>query len=284
MTENTELELLIIVVVAADDETAARTACRDLVRRIDGRIVASGDCSDEEPGCWSVTISRASAETGQHVAGLSRAVRNFLRELGPDYARHRVSCEPPTAWTVVEHPELVGDLVAGGERLLVEAWSGGSILFGRSDPGDPDEPPAEAPEGVSDLDERGNPRPRLRLLVDVVTERRAGAEWPARAVASRLSHTAVISEYAVDPPLVRVAMDLGPALGDLPEIVLGAISTLGGNGWSRLRVDEHRATARWSAAPTPPSGVAAIEVSAVEAEADEATAGGPSTVGTTGHD
>ncbi|WP_190818912.1 hypothetical protein [Saccharopolyspora pogona] len=269
MAENTELELLITVVVAADDEPSARAACRGLVQRIGGRIVASGDCSDEEPGCWSVTISRGSAETGQHVAGLSRAVRNFLRALGPDYARHRVSCEPPTAWAVVDHPDLVGNLVGGGERMLVEAWSGGSILFGRSDLADPDEPPAQVPQGIGDVDEHGNPRPRLRLLVEVVTERRAGAEWPARAVASRLSRTATITEYAVDPPLVRVAMDLGPTLGDLPEIVLGAMSTLGGTGWSRLRVDEHRATARWTAAPTPPSGVASIEISAIDPETDK---------------
>ncbi|MBB5153763.1 hypothetical protein [Saccharopolyspora phatthalungensis] len=269
MAENTELELLITVVVGADDEQSAHAACRDLVQRIGGRIVASGDCSDEEPGCWSVTISRASAETGQHVAGLSRAVRNFLRELGPGYARHRVSCEPPTAWTVVEHPDLVGDLVVGGERLLVEAWAGGSILFGRSDVSDPDEPPLEIAPGIGDFDEDGMPRPRLRLRVDVVTERRAGAEWPARAVASRLSRTATITGYAVDPPLVQVAMDLGPALGDPPEIMLGAVAALGGSGWSRLRVDEHHAVARWSAAPLPPSGIAAIEISAIDPEADE---------------
>lgn len=113
------------------------------------------------------------------------------------------------------------------------------------------------------------PRPRLRLRVDVVTERRAGAEWPARAVASRLSRTATITGYAVDPPLVQVAMDLGPALGDPPEIMLGAVAALGGSGWSRLRVDEHHAVARWSAAPLPPSGIAAIEISAIDPEADE---------------
>ncbi|MCI2423146.1 hypothetical protein MOQ72_37580 [Saccharopolyspora sp. K220] len=280
MAENTELELLITVVVGADDERSARAACRGLVQRIGGRIVASGDCSDEEPGCWSVTISRACPESGQHVAGLSRAVRNFLRELGPDYARHRVSCEPPTAWTVVDHPDLVGDLVDGGERLLVEVWAGGSLLLGRSD-ADPDEPPEPVAPRISDFDEQGNPRPRLRLRVDVVTERRAGAEWPARAVASRLSPTATVLEYTVDPPLVQVAMDLGPALGDLAEIVLGAVTTLGGNGWSRLQVDEQRAVARWSVAPLPPSGVASIEVSAVDAEPDEPSAQ-KSTVDTAG--
>ncbi|WP_246025253.1 hypothetical protein [Saccharopolyspora antimicrobica] len=262
MKNNNELELLITVVVGADDERSARAACRDLVQTVGGRVVASGDCSDEEPGCWSVTISRDSAETGQHVAGLSRAVRNFLRELGPDYARHRVACEPPTAWTVVDHPELVDALVRGGERLLVEAWAGGSLLFGRTEAVDPDEPPAPTPPVVAELDEQGRARPRLALVVDVVTDRRAGAEWPARAVASRLSRTTEIVGYSVEPPVVRVSLDLGPAAGEPEEIVLGATSALGGSGWSRVSTDGAGATARWSAAPMPPSGVAAIEVTA----------------------
>ncbi|GAA4851747.1 hypothetical protein GCM10025787_38830 [Saccharopolyspora rosea] len=131
MAEDTELDMLITVVVAADDEQAARTACRDLVHRTGGRIVDCADCSDEEPGCWAVAIRRDCAESGRHVAALSRTVRNFLRELGPDFARHRVSCEPPTAWTVVDHPDLMGDLVEGGERMLVEVWSDGQVLTGR---------------------------------------------------------------------------------------------------------------------------------------------------------
>ncbi|MDA3625944.1 hypothetical protein OU415_10885 [Saccharopolyspora sp. WRP15-2] len=262
MKNNNELELLITVVVGADDESSARAACRELVQKVGGRVVASGDCSDEEPGCWSVTISRDCAETGQHVAGLSRAVRNFLRELGPDYARHRVACEPPTAWTVVDHPELVDALVSGGERLLVEVWAGDSLMFGRTAAADPDEPPAPTAPVVSERDEHGRLRPRLALVVDVVTDRRAGAEWPARAVASRLSRAADVVEYSVESPVVRVALDLGPAVGEPSEIVRGAVSALGGNGWSRVSTDGAGATARWSAAPMPPSGVAAIEVTA----------------------
>lgn len=248
MGANNELELLITVVVGADDERSARAACRELVQAVGGRIVASGDCSDEEPGCFSVTISRASAETGQHVAGLSRAVRNFLRELGPDYARHRVACEPPTAWTVVDHPELVGALVRGGERMLVEAWAGGTLVFGRTEPVDPDE--------------QGRPRPRLALVVDVVTDRRAGAEWQARALAGRLSRTTEVVGCSAEPPVVRVSLDLGPAVGEPKEIVLGAVAVLGGGGWSRVTDDGESASARWSAAPLPPSGIAAIEVTA----------------------
>ncbi|WP_460956907.1 hypothetical protein [Parasphingorhabdus pacifica] len=129
MAEDTELELLITVLVGAADEDAARTACTTLLDSTGGRLVESGDCSDEEPGCWSVTISRA-GERGAPAgpATLSRAVRDLLRELGPGYSRHRVSCEPPTAWTVIDDPELLDALVGGGERLLVEAWAGGSEL------------------------------------------------------------------------------------------------------------------------------------------------------------
>lgn len=269
MAENTELELLITVVVAAEDDQTARTACEDLLGRLGGRIVESVDCSDEEPGCWSVTISRGRTETCDRFdsSTLARTVRNFLRELGPEYTRNRVCCEPPTAWTVVDNPELVEQLVGGGERLLVEAWLGSSgIEFGTAIP----EPQAEdAAAHLSDLDENGSPRPRLELLVDVVTERRAGAEWPARALASRLSHSAKIVECMEKPPMVRVTMDLGPAPGAPTDIVRSAISALGGNGWSRLWIEQDTAMARWSAAPTPPSGIAAIELSAAEPSSTE---------------
>jgi hypothetical protein len=117
-----ELELLITVVLGAEDETSAHTACANLLDRIGGRPVNAADCSDEEPGCWSVSIAGRAGETGRHPAALSRAVRGFLRELGPGFSRQRVSCAPPTAWAVVDEPELVAELVPGGERLLVEAW------------------------------------------------------------------------------------------------------------------------------------------------------------------
>ena len=268
MAEDTELELLITVVVAAGDERAARAACGDLLHAIGGRIVESGDCSDEEPGCWSVTISRASGESGQYIgaAALSRTVRRFLRELGPSYATHRVSCESPTAWTVVDNPELVGALVDGGERMLVEAWLGGPVLpIPVIEPGafsddDPDEPLPEPDPAPDD----GIPRPRLGLLVDVVTERSAGAAWPARALASRLGRGATIVSTTERPPMVRVTLDLGPAEGTAREAVTNAVSVLGGTGWSRLRVREGTAFLRWSAAPTPPSGVAAIELFATD--------------------
>ncbi|MFR9730933.1 hypothetical protein ACL03H_17040 [Saccharopolyspora sp. MS10] len=266
MVENSELDLHITVVVGADDDRSAREACRPLLHRVGGRITESGDCSDEEPGCWSVTIGRSAGEPGVPAgpAALARAVRTFLRELGPACAGHRVACEPPTAWTVLDDPDLVEALVPGGERILVEAWAG-AVLPGGSGLllDDPDEPAVEPEPELSPVDEFGRPRPRLELLVDVVTERRAGAEWPARALASRLARRSTITGWTERPPVVRVAMDLGPSLGDPAEVVLDAVRALGGSGWSRLRVREQVAMSRWSAAPTPPSGIAAVELSAV---------------------
>ncbi|MGJ7908605.1 hypothetical protein ACOQFL_19235 [Actinopolyspora sp. H202] len=118
------MELLITVVVAAEDETTARDACAGVVELLDGHVVRTTDCSDEEPGCRSVTISRKTADpsTGNPAATLARAVRNTLRTLGSGFTGSRVSCEPPSAWTVVDAPELVGELVPGGERVLLEAW------------------------------------------------------------------------------------------------------------------------------------------------------------------
>src|SRR5262249_27494152 len=120
-----DLRLLISVVVSAEDERQAHDACRDLVDRIDGRIVEAADCSDEEPGCWSGTIGKdlPAVQVHNDAAALARSVRTFVRELAPDSPLPRVCCEPPTAWTVLDDPELIGQLVNGAERLLVEAWS-----------------------------------------------------------------------------------------------------------------------------------------------------------------
>ncbi|WP_438387857.1 hypothetical protein [Actinopolyspora saharensis] len=119
------VELLTTVVVGAEDEETARRACSELLRRTDGRIVQSVDCSDEEPGCRSVTLARTASApaSGNQAAVLSRAVRELLNALGPGFTGARVSCEPPSAWTVIDDPALVGSLVARGERVLVEAWS-----------------------------------------------------------------------------------------------------------------------------------------------------------------
>ncbi|WP_139182882.1 hypothetical protein [Actinopolyspora xinjiangensis] len=118
------MELLITVVVAAEDEGTAREACAGITSLLGGRVIHTADCSDEEPGCRSVTISRRTTApgTGNPAATLARVLRNTLRTLGSGFTGSRVSCEPPSAWTVVDAPELVGELVPGGERILLEAW------------------------------------------------------------------------------------------------------------------------------------------------------------------
>ena len=121
-----DLELLVTIVVEAADEQQARAACEPLVSRVDGRVVEARDTSDEEPGCWSVAITVASDEKATHsVSGaLGRAVRTFVRRLGDGLPTPRVQCEPPTAWTVLDDPDLINGLVPGAERILVEAWAG----------------------------------------------------------------------------------------------------------------------------------------------------------------
>lgn len=271
-----EIELLITVVVSADGDRDAREACAGLLSRIGARIVESGDCSDEEPGCWSVTIGRVVRDAGPApgTVALSRAVRQVLRELGPEYARYRVACEFPTAWTVIDSCELVEALVAGGERLLVEAWAGPSALPGgsagvrcrtRDDPDEPPWPVGPEPRG------RGEPKDhredgRLSLVVDVIAERSSGAQWPSRAIASLLSRTITLVDCTGHPPMLRVRLDLGPVAGNPAEVVTAAAARLGQAGWSwagwsRPREHEGAVTTRWSAAPTPPSGVAALELS-----------------------
>lgn len=262
MDHDTELELLITVVVEAGDEHSAHAACQALVQRIGGRVVDSVDCSDEEPGCWAVTLSRSCSETGEHVAGLSRAVRNFMRELGPDYARHRVACEPPTAWTVVDHPDLLNELVNGCERLMVEAWSAAELPApGPLDSAAPARTPVDEPAA-----------PRLHLSVDVAAQRRAGAEWQARALAGRLAHGAGFTSCEQHDELWRVAFDLSPtewvpagsgtgerepADDAAVELLRGATDRLGGSGWRH-----DGASASWTAEAVPDSGVAAIRLHA----------------------
>lgn len=286
MAANTELELLITAVVGAADETAARAGCRPLLERLGGRIVECLDCSDEEPGCWSVTISRGDPGSSAHPGALSRAVRNLLRELSPECARLRVSCEPPTAWAVVDDPALVQGLIENGERLLVEAWSDGSSLPSYDGPADQepagqeqngqeqaDHDPARAGTAPENLDDTGSAR--LELLVDVVTDRRSGAEWPARALASRLARRATIVSSDEQPPVVRVALDLGARSGDPADVVADAAALLGGSGWTRVRSREHAAVKRWSVSPAPSSGIAAIELVSSVSEPDSAAPASP---------
>ncbi|HVV18333.1 MAG TPA: hypothetical protein VHF06_02795 [Pseudonocardiaceae bacterium] len=293
------VELLVTVVVAAETDQAARAACRDLVWQVDGRVVETADCSAEEPGCWSVTMRVPTEERATHnlAAPLARAVRVFIRGLGPDVTVPRVSCEPPTAWTVLDDPDLVTSLVSGAERLLVEAWHG-------DDPYPGGETPAVAPETQQDgaLDDRAldddafsddalsdgddvpaaepdSPEPpvvsqtwvppeeadgqgcRLTLRVDVATSRAAGAEWQARALASRISRNATLTGITERDGVLSVLVDLGTVRTPPPQTVLTAVSALDRPGWSALRWEGEKALTTWTARPRPVSGIIELELS-----------------------
>ncbi len=253
-----DLELLITVVVAADDEQQARAACDGLLERVGGHVVQAGDCSDEEPGCWSVTIRRSSGERAtQNVAGaLARAVRVFVRSLGDEFPMPRVACEPPTAWTVLEDLPLLDALVPGAERLLVEVWAGG-------DPQRRDVTP-EPSARVRPAPEAGT---RLLLRVDVATDRSAGAEWQARAVASRVARSGKITRVAPHGHLLSVHVDLGSSVNSPTVALLDAVSSLGRSGWTPVEWSGESATTRWSAAPVPPAGITGLELTATPASA-----------------
>jgi hypothetical protein len=288
------VELLVTVVLAAESDTAARSACRDLMWQVDGRVVESTDCSAEEPGCWSVTLRVPSEERATHniAAPLARAVRNFVRGLGPDFVVPRVSCEPPTAWTVLDDPEAVAALVTGAERLLVEAWYGDDPYPGSGrttaaappatedwpttepadDPDDPgpmtgkhaavgdSAPPAHRhpPQDTDTGDEAGC---RLSLRVDVATSRAAGAEWQARALASRISRDATLTGITEHDGVLSVLVDLGTTRTPAPQTVLTAVSALDRPGWSALRWDGETAITTWTARPRPESGITELELS-----------------------
>ncbi|WP_433267979.1 hypothetical protein ACQPZF_03030 [Actinosynnema sp. CS-041913] len=253
-----ELELLITVVVGADDERQARAACGGLLRRVGGRVVEAGDCSDEEPGCWSVTVSLTSGERAtQNVAGaLARAVRMFVRSLGDEFPMPRVACEPPTAWTVLEDQPLLDGLVPGAERLLVEAWAGG----------DPQRQEAR-PEPAAEVRPEPEAGTRLLLRVDVATDRSAGAEWQARAVASRVARSGKITRVAPQGDLLSVNIDLGSSVNSPTVALLDAVSSLGRSGWTPVEWSGESAVTRWSAAPAPEAGITALELTATPASA-----------------
>ena len=246
------VELLVTVVLAAEGDETARSACRELMWQVDGRIVESGDCSAEEPGCWSVTMRVPSEERASYnvAAPLARAVRQFVRGLGPDVAVPRVSCEPPTAWTVLEDPDTVTALVPGAERLLVEAWYGDDPYPGaesraaeramnRCWAGNPsrsgiaESVPASGFPGVGPAGAgRCTEGCRLTLRVDVATSRAAGAEWQARALASRISRNATLTGITEHDGVLSVLVDLGTVRTPAPQTVPTAVSALDRPGWS----------------------------------------------------
>ncbi|GAA3847317.1 hypothetical protein GCM10022243_11760 [Saccharothrix violaceirubra] len=251
-----DLELVITAVVAADGAARARAACARLLDRVGGRVLRVGDCSDEEPGCWSLTLA---IDSGQRVpenvaAGLARAVRGFVRDLG--FPAPRISCEPPTAWTVLDDPDVLDPLVPGAERLLVEAWAGG-------------DPQYREPEPAAEPDVGPQPEPGTRLLlrVDVATDRAAGAEWQARAVASRVARSGKITRVAPRGDLLSVHVDLGTSIDPPAVALLDAVASLGRPGWSAPTREGESTVVRWSATPVPTGGIAALELTATPASA-----------------
>ncbi|HKN99184.1 MAG TPA: hypothetical protein VJX10_18835 [Pseudonocardiaceae bacterium] len=256
------VELVVTVVLAAEGDQPARSACQRLVWQVDGRIVESADCSAEEPGCWSVTMRVPTEERATHnvAAPLARAVRQFVRSLDPDIPVPRVSCEPPTAWTVLDDPDAVSALVEGAERILVEAWHG-------PDPYPGAEPAPEAAAEPAAPPVRCDPPPgadessRLTLRVDVATTRPAGAEWQARALASRISRSATLAGITERDGVLSVLVDLGTARMPASQTVLTAVSALDRPGWSALRWEGETAITTWTAKPKPHSGITELELS-----------------------
>ncbi|AHH94018.1 hypothetical protein [Kutzneria albida] len=255
-----DLRLLVSVVVSAEDERQAHAACRDLVDRIDGRVVEAGDCSDEEPGCWSVTISKelrsveVHSDTRGDAAVLARVVRTFVRELAPNSPLPRVCCEPPTAWTVLDDPEVVGKLVAGAERMLVEAWSELAPYPER-------QPVAEQPEQPVPAAAE-EPLTRLALRVEVAAQHPAGAQWQARAVASRIVDSAVITGVVQRADRVSVHLDLGQRPESPDQAVRTASAALGHPDWSPLDWAGGTAVLRWTDLLMPTTGITALELTA----------------------
>lgn len=261
--------LLVTVVLAAEHEQAARSACSQLMWQVDGRVVETADCSAEEPGCWSVTLRVPSEERATHnvAAPLARAVRQFVRGLGPDITLPRVSCAPPTAWTVLDDPDAVTALVPGGERILVEAWYGDDPYpdpeprtppESRAEPEPESEPPHQPWQPPSTAD---GPGCRLTLRVDVATSRSAGAEWQARALASRISRDATLTGITERDGVLSVLVDLGTSRTPVPQTVLTAVSALDRPGWSALRWEGDTAITTWTAKPRPETGITELELS-----------------------
>jgi hypothetical protein len=221
-------------------------------------------------------------------------VRTFVRRLGDEFPTPRVACEPPTAWTVLEDPALLDGPVPGGERLLVEAWAGGDPqqktsphkasqhndprqsdprhTEHRPEPAEPRptaDPTADHAVNPAAADPADAPEPgtRLSLRVDVATDRSAGAEWQARAVASRVARSGKITRVAPHGHLLSVHIDLGSSVNSPTVALHDAVASLGRSGWSAVEWSDGSASIRWSAAPVPPAGIAALELTATPASA-----------------
>jgi hypothetical protein len=99
------------------------------------------------------------------------------------------------------------------------------------------------------------------LRVDVATSRAAGAEWQARALASRISRTATLAGITEHDGVLSVLVDLGTTRTPAPQAVLTAVAALDRPGWSALRWEGDTAITTWTAKPRPDSGITELELS-----------------------
>ena len=105
------------------------------------------------------------------------------------------------------------------------------------------------------------------LRVDVAADRSAGAEWQARAVASRVARSGKITRVAPHGHVLSVHLDLGSSIDSPTVALLDAVSSLGRSGWTPVEWSGGSAVTRWSATPVPTAGITALELTATPASA-----------------
>lgn len=297
-----KLELMVTVVLTASDERQARASCQQLLERVGGIVTHAADLLDEEPGCWTVTTTllrtAPSVADGSPEEVMTAAARRLLTEIDPALDGE-LTCEPPTAWAVIDNAEAVGAVVDGGERLMLEVWFGTASLTPATPPrprsatserlvvSSRDLPAEDTPvdnvdladdeagvlageattdEDVTDedpLDELEEQRPdRLLLWVAVAPDPLGGARWQATALSSRITrHAAVIEVIELDD-MTCVGLDLGLLDRSPSAAVMAAVAALGRPGWTPVSCVDGMVTTRWTADPPPNAGVLALEFTA----------------------
>ena len=111
------------------------------------------------------------------------------------------------------------------ERLLVEAWSEQAPF----QPSSYQEPVVPEPVPVEH-------KTRLRLRVDVAVQHPAGAQWQARALASRVTEAATITAVTQGGDGVSVHLDLGRWPQPPQQVVTDAAEALGRPEWSPMEL------------------------------------------------
>lgn len=297
-----KLELMVTVVLTASDERQARAACQRLLDRVGGIVTHAADLLDEEPGCWTVTTTllrtAPPAGDGSQAEVMTAAARLLLTEIDPAL-NGELTCEPPTAWAVIDNAEAVGAVVDGGERLMLEVWFGTASLAPATPPRprsatserlvvSPRDLPAEdtptdgedvaddeavvlvgedtADEDVPDddpLDDVEEEHPdRLLLWVAVAPDPLGGARWQATALSNRITRYAAVVEVIELDDMTCVGLDLGLLDRSPSAAVMAAVAALGCPGWTPVSCVDGMVTTRWTADPPPNVGVLALEFTA----------------------